>query len=402
MKAFMKEVAGMMHQADPEAGFAFEFWDGDTIRFGNFPKVTLRLNSENAARRIAGNGFLGFGEAYMDQELDVEGDLRELIRLGLAIQFNQRNISTLQKLRFLISAFRNRDTRRRARENIAYHYDRGNEFYALYLEESMTYSCAYFRTPGDTLEEAQDNKYDHICRKLMLQPGESLVDIGCGWGGMLIYAARHYGISGVGCTISRHQFEYANAKIREMGLQDRIRVVYRDYREMEGQFDKFVSIGMFEHVGKQYHPLFFKKIRQLLKKDGVGLLHSIGKDFPAGRDGWTARYIFPGGYVPTLAEMADGAGEVGFSVLDVENLRLHYARTLDCWLENYEQNADKVREMFDESFVRRWRLFLASSSAGFRYSLTRLFQMTFTHGLNNQLPVTRDHVYSHETSAATF
>jgi cyclopropane-fatty-acyl-phospholipid synthase len=186
-----------------------------------------------------------------------------------------------------------------------------------------------------------------------------------------------------------------------LGLQDNIRVVYQDYREMEGQFDKFVSIGMFEHVGKKYYPVFYKKVGQLLKPGGVGLLHSIGKDTPSGGDAWTGKYIFPGGYIPTIEEMTGGAGKDGFSILDVENLRLHYARTLDYWLENYERNIDKVKEMFDESFVRRWRLFLASSSAGFRYGQIRLFQMLFSNGLNNDLPMTRDHVYEYETSSRT-
>ena len=398
MKAFFKNLANLMHQSLPEANFAIEFWDGDSIRIGESPEVTLLLTSKKGAQRIIEAGFLGFAEAYMGEELEIEGDLQALFRLGLAIDFHESKISLNQKLRFLLRTLLNRGTVRKAPKNITYHYDRGNDFYSLYLDKSMTYSCGYFIHPGDSLDQAQENKYNHICRKLLLKAGESLVDIGCGWSGMLIYAARHYDINGVGCTLSRGQFEFSNSKIRELGLQDRIKVVYQDYREMKGRFDKFVSIGMFEHVGKKYFSAFFKKVKQLLKEGGMGLLHSIGKDTPSAGDPWTLKYIFPGGYIPTISEMLDGAGKVGFSVLDVENLRLHYARTLDCWLDNYERNIDKVKKMFDESFVRRWRLFFCSSAAGFRYGESRLFQILFSNGLNNDLPTTREYIYHHKTS----
>ncbi len=394
MKEFFTDIAGLMHQTDPAASFRIIFWDNDSITFGESPQFVLKLTSKHAARHIAGNGFLGFGESYMTGETEVEGNLGELLRLGLSINFNEQSLSFARKLNFLFKSLLNRGSIYRAARNISHHYDRGNDFYQLYLDKSLTYSCAYFRNPGDSLEQAQDNKYEHICRKLQLKPGESLVDIGCGWGGMLVYAANHHGINGVGCTLSHPQYEFANQRIKELGLQDQIRVVYRDYRDMEGQFDKFVSIGMFEHVGKQYFPVFFRKVGQLLKKGGLGLLHSIGKDTPSKGDPWTLKYIFPGGYIPTIGEMTAGAGKAGFSILDIENLRLHYARTLDCWLENYENNIEKVKKLFDEPFVRRWRLFLASSAAGFRFSQSRLFQMLFSNGLNNELPLTRDHIYS--------
>ncbi|MBN2364904.1 MAG: class I SAM-dependent methyltransferase [Calditrichaeota bacterium] len=393
MKSFFKELASLMHQADPEARFVIRFWDGDSVHYGESPEFTLNLTSKRAAQQITGNGFLGFGEAYMAQQLDIDGSLEKLLRLGLSINFEDHKISTRRKIEFLLKSFINRGTLRRAPHNIKHHYDRGNEFYKLYLDKSMTYSCAYFKTPEDSLEVAQDNKHEHICRKLQLKLGESLVDIGCGWGGMLIYAARHYDITGVGCTLSRNQFEYANSKITEQNLQKQIQVVYQDYRDIKGKFDKFVSIGMFEHVGKRYFPVFFTKVRELLKKGGLGLLHNIGKDTPSKGDPWTLKYIFPGGYIPTISEMTTYAGKAGFSILDVENLRLHYARTLDCWLENYEWNIEKVKKLIDESFVRRWRLFLASSAAGFRYGESRLFQMLFSNGLDNDLSWTRDHIY---------
>jgi cyclopropane-fatty-acyl-phospholipid synthase len=243
------------------------------------------------------------------------------------------------------------------------------------------------------LEQAQLNKYEHISRKLLLKPGDSLLDIGCGWGGMLIYAAQKYGINGVGITLSKNQYEYADVKIKELGLDSQIKVIYKDYRHLSGSFDKVVSIGMFEHVGKKFIPIFIKKVSVLLKKEGLGLLHTIGKDTPSAGDPWTFKYIFPGAYLPCLAEIIREMGKTGFSILDVENLRWHYAKTLEHWVENYELNVKNVREMFDEAFVRRWRLFLNGSIAGFRYGNSRLFQVLFSNGINNDLPPTRAHVY---------
>jgi len=393
MKEAFKNIARMIHQSDPKACFAIEFWDGDAIRFGDVPWVTLRLKTKSCARNIIGKGFFGFGESYMEGDLEIENDMPELFRLGLAIDFDNYKLPFCQKFRFLILALLNRNARRCSPKNISFHYDLGDEFYALYLDKTMTYSCAYFKKADDSLEQAQLNKYEHIARKLLLKPNESLLDIGCGWGGMLIYAAQKYEITGVGNTLSQNQFKYANRKIKELGLQDQIKVLYQDYRHLSGKFDKVVSIGMFEHVGKKFVSSFFQKVSDLLKTGGLGLLHTIGKDAPSPRDPWIFNYIFPGSYLPTLYKIAREMGKTGFSILDVENLRLHYAKTLEKWTENYEQNVEKIRELFDEAFVRRWRLFLNSSAAGFKYGESRLFQVLFSNGLNNALPTTREHVY---------
>ncbi|MDH3345135.1 MAG: cyclopropane-fatty-acyl-phospholipid synthase family protein [Desulfobacteraceae bacterium] len=326
-------------------------------------------------------------------DLEVDNDLEELLRLGLAINFDDYHLPFWQKYRFVILSLLNRDTQRRTPQNISYHYDRGNELYALYLDKTMAYSCAYFKREDDSLEQAQLNKYEHICRKLLLKPDESLLDIGCGWGGMLIYAAQKFGITGVGNTLSENQYEYANRIIRELGLQDQIKILHQDYRQLSGKFDKVVSIGMFEHVGKKFIPIFIQKVSDLLKTGGLGLLHTIGKDTPSAGNPWTFNYIFPGAYLPTLHEITCGMGKTGFSVIDVENLRLHYAKTLEKWAENYERNEARVRELFDDAFVRQWRLFLYSSAAGFKHGESRLFQILFSNGLNNALPITRAHVY---------
>jgi cyclopropane-fatty-acyl-phospholipid synthase len=285
------------------------------------------------------------------------------------------------------------DTVGRARGNIAYHYDLTPEFYSLFLDESLTYSCGYFKNEDDSLDEAQRNKYDHIARKLMLGPSDTLVDIGCGWGGMLLRSASKYGIKGVGVTLSSNQSLYGSQRIEELGLGERIEVRLQDYRQLTGKFDKFVSIGMFEHVGKRFIPVYMRKVAGLLKNGGVGLLHTIAKEVESATDAWIQRYIFPGGYLPSLSETIREMGRAGLCVLEIEGLRLHYGRTLDCWIANFERNIAKIREMFDERFVRMWRLYLNVSSAGFKYNGTRLYQILFSKGLNNGLPMVRDYMY---------
>jgi cyclopropane-fatty-acyl-phospholipid synthase len=394
MKRAFKDISEIIHQTDPTASFAIKFWDGDSIKIGDKPKFILKFKSLRGAKKIIRDGYLGFGESYMKGDVEIENDLQELLRLGFLINFDEFRLSSWQKIRFFILALLNSDTLRTAPKNISYHYDKGNEFYSLYLDKTMTYSCAYYKSKDDSLEEAQLNKYEHVCRKLLLSPGESLLDIGCGWGGMLIYAAQKYGITGVGNTLSQNQYEYAGNKIKELGLEDKIKILYMDYRELSGKFDKIVSIGMFEHVGKKFIPIFLKKVSSLLKKGSLGLLHTIGKDTPSPIELWTSNYIFPGIYVPSLDEILREMGKNSFSILDVENLRLHYAKTLDQWAENYEKNIEKVKKMFDDIFVRQWRLFLYGNSAGFKYGMSRLYQVLFTKGLNNTLPTTRSHVYN--------
>jgi cyclopropane-fatty-acyl-phospholipid synthase len=291
---------------------------------------------------------------------------------------------------------RNRNTLRKARENIQHHYDLGNDFYTLWLDESMTYSCAYWdERCGDDLDAAQRAKYEHICRKLNLQAGDRLVDIGSGWGGMLAHAAREYGVEGMGCTLSEQQNEMANERFRALGVYPRVRSELIDYREIEGRFDKFVSIGMFEHVGREYYGEFFDKVARLLEPGGTGVLHTIGREREQGLDAWISKYIFPGAYLPTIGQLGDGLAAGGLVMTDMENLRPHYARTLDAWSERFEEHIDEIREQFDDRFVRMWRYYLYSCSAGFKWGDLRVFQVTFTNGVNAELPLTRSHIYTH-------
>jgi cyclopropane-fatty-acyl-phospholipid synthase len=393
MKKALRELAAAIHRTDPAAAFAFKLWDGELIGYGCSHKTTLVIKSPRVPVELFTKGFLGFGEAYMAGDLEVEGDLQELLRLGLIVNFDEKAFSFRQKMRLLPSCLRTIATIRGSRKNIAHHYDLAPEFYSLFLDETLTYSCGYFTTEHDSLEQAQRQKYDHIARKLQLGLADTLVDIGCGWAGMLLHAAGKYGTSGVGITLSNNQHQYACRRIEELGLGGRIEVKFRDYRQLTGNFDKFVSIGMFEHVGKRFIPVFMRRVAGLLKKGGTGLLHTIAKDVESPGDAWIARYIFPGGYVPTLPETIREMGRAGLCVLDVEGLRMHYGRTLDCWISNFETNIGRIRTMFDERFVRMWRLYLNASSAGFKYGTTRLYQILFSNGLNNHLPMTREYVY---------
>ncbi len=394
MKKTLKHFLSALRDQSHEISFEVRLWDGETLRFGDEkPAFVLTLKTRQAARRIFAGGTLGFGEEYMAGNIDVEGDFKKPMHLGTLPEFANLKLSFGTKISMLFQYLKTLDTLIQSPKNISYHYDRGNNFYRLWLDESMTYSCAYFRTNNDSLEQAQQQKYEHICRKLQLREGETLVDIGCGWGGMLIYAAKNYGVSGVGCTLSEPQVQFAKERIQQEGLQDRITIAKQDYREIDGAFDKFVSIGMFEHVGKRFIPQFMEKTRSLLKKGGIGVLHYIGKEKQTPGDPWTLKYIFPGGYIPLLGETVEEMGKAGLVTVDVENLRLHYAMTLDEWSRRYEANVENIRQMFDESFVRMWRMFLIGSSAGFRYGNTRLYQITFTNGVNNELPLTRENLY---------
>ncbi len=393
MKKTLKELFSALSASDPQASFAVTFWDGEQVPYGpDTPVVTLGFKTRKAAKHFLTGGVLGFGEEYMAGAITVDGNFEELTRLGTHTEIDRLKLSPWTKLRIFLHYLQSLDSTRQSAKNIAYHYDLGNDFYRLWLDSSMTYSCAYFKKETDSLEQAQQQKYEHICRKLQLKNGDTVVDIGCGWGGMLIYAAGHYAIKGVGCTLSKEQFQFANDRIRELGLDDRLEIRLQDYREMEGTFDKFVSIGMFEHVGKKYIPQFMEKTAALLKPGGLGLLHTIGKDKASPGDPWALRYIFPGGYIPLLDETMHGLGENGLIPLDMENLRLHYALTLDAWAERFETQTAAVEKMFDAAFVRMWRMFLIGSAAGFRFGNTRLYQILFSKGLNNNLPMTRSYM----------
>jgi cyclopropane-fatty-acyl-phospholipid synthase len=285
------------------------------------------------------------------------------------------------------------NTRSSARRNIHQHYDIGNEFYRLWLDSRMVYTCAYFPDPAMTLEAAQVAKMDLVCRKLRLNPEDTVVEAGCGWGALALHMAARHGVRVRAFNISREQIAYARASARAAGVGHRVEFIEDDYRNIHGRYDAFVSVGMLEHVGRGHHRELGRVIDRCLHLNGRGLLHSIGQNRGVALNPWIEKRIFPGAYPPTLSEMTAVVEEQAFSVIDVENLRLHYALTLEHWLHRFEGARERVRAMFDERFVRAWRLYLAGSLAAFRTGELQLYQVLFTRDSCNDVPRTRAHHY---------
>jgi len=336
-----------------------------------------------------------FGELFSAGRVSVRGDLvrtLELLYTGLAGL--ERNGSTSRRLARRLVAKRARpNTLDGSRDNIHSHYDLGNEFYELWLDRDYTqYTCAYYPTPEASLEQAQAAKLELICRKLCLEPGETVVEAGGGWGGLARYLARHRGVKVRSYNISSEQVAYARARARREGLGDVIEYVEDDYRNATGRYDVFVSVGMLEHVGLENYDVLGATIDRCLKDDGRGLIHSIGQDIPKPLNEWIESYIFPGAYPPTLGEMMEIFQPFALSIVDVENLKFHYAQTLRHWHERFEANADRVAEWFDEDFVRAWRLYLCGSTAAFSAGQLQLFQVLFRRPGCRKLPMVRDHM----------
>ncbi len=395
MKEVLQELLQTVSERLPDVSFKVCFWDGDSKGFGNDrPGFTVTFGTEEAVKSIFRRASTGFREEYVAGNIEVEGDLQQFFRVGMDPRIQYMKLPLGVKAGVLFQYLRSLNTIKRSPANIAHHYDLGDEFFEQYLDESMTYSCAYFRKEEDTLEQAQQQKYEYICRKLDLKAGERLIDIGCGWGGMLLYAASHYGVSGVGCTLSARQAQYARERAAREGLEKSITILLEDYRNMTGTFDKFVSIGMFEHVGKGFFGTFMERTRDLLKPGGLGLLHTVGKERRTAGDPWTMKYIFPGAYIPILDEVIRAMGEKSLVPLDIENLRLHYAATLDEWGRRLEENAPAIEKLAGSTAVRMWRMYLNGSAAAFRWGDARLYQIVFTNGPNNALPLTRERLYA--------
>ncbi|MGH7266144.1 MAG: class I SAM-dependent methyltransferase, partial [Candidatus Rokuibacteriota bacterium] len=285
--------------------------------------------------------------------------------------------------------------RRAARHNIHHHYDLGNDFYGLWLDREMVYTCAYFPSPDASLEDAQRAKMEYVCRKLRLRPHDQVVEAGSGWGALALHMARHHGVRVTAFNISREQVRFARERARAEQLADRVEFVEDDYRSIAGSFDVFVSVGMLEHVGPECYGTLGRLIGRVLRPDGRGLLHFIGRNQPQPLNPWIAKRIFPGGYPPTLAEVTRRVLEPSnLSVLDVENLRLHYAETLRHWRTRFEAVSEQVTRMFDRPFARAWQLYLAGSEAAFRAGSLQLFQVVFAPGASARVPLTREALYA--------
>jgi cyclopropane-fatty-acyl-phospholipid synthase len=427
-------------------------WDGQEIGASDArPAARAIIGDRPTLRRLVLDPEFQFGEAYADRRLEIEGDLRAFLELiyrarlqsGAAGHLFRNSNKTrceyipaltpgpspkgrgevlftpgpspkgrgevlftpgpspkgrgevllefLKKIWSWLLHARRANSISASRENIHRHYDLGNDFYRLWLDPQMIYSCAYFAREDMTLAEAQLAKMDYVCRKLWLRPGETVLDVGGGWGGLALHMARHYGVEVKAFNISREQNEFARRRAKDEGLDGRVEFIEDDYRNIAGRFDALVSLGMLEHVGKRHYRDFGRMADRCLAPHGRGLIQTIAQNRPGEANPWIQRRIFPGGHTPTLREMTDIVEPFGFTVLDLENLRLHYAKTLGYWLDRFEASAEEAEKIFDAKFVRTWRLYLSGSWAAFTSGALQLFQFLFARPQLNKIPITRRH-----------
>ena len=373
--------------------FDLEYWDGEIIKYGEGePEFKLIIKNFPSKKELLADPSVALGEAYMKGDIDIEGDLQKFFESIIRNKDSFMNKNTVFRLASKIKA----PSLIKSKKDIAHHYDIGNDFYSLWLDKTMSYSCGYFKNPTDTLYDAQMNKIHHILKKLNLKEGQHLLDIGCGWGYLIIEAAKLYKVKALGITLSEEQFKKAKERIKQEGLEDLVDVQLMDYRNLEKsnlEFDRIVSVGMAEHVGHANLPLFFKNVDSVLKESGLFLLHNITNLVETEGNKWITKYIFPGGYLPTLREELNIAADINFRTLDVESLRLHYMKTLEEWCKNFMNHLDEEREMFDDEFLRMWHLYLATCAAAFHYWDIDIHQILFSKGINNTLPMTRKYLY---------
>lgn len=362
--------------------------NGEVIKLGeDSPRFTVTLNREIDKKDLLTSTSLALGEAYMRGDIEVDKDLFEVLDtfMGGMGKFTT-NHSLLRRLMVTSTSKKNQ------LKEVSSHYDIGNDFYSLWLDETMSYSCGYFKKDTDTLYEAQVQKVDHILEKLQLKPGMSLLDIGCGWGFLLKRAVEKYGVMGIGITLSKEQAKKAEEDIKKEGLEEKISIQLMDYRYLKSskwQFDRVVSVGMLEHVGRDNYPLFLECVKSVLKPGGLFLLHYISalKEHPG--DAFMKKYIFPGGMVPSLREIIYLMGDMQLYTLDVESLRRHYSKTLLCWRENFLAHREEILKMHGIEFTRMWELYLTACAATFKNGVIDLHQILMSNGINNELPMTR-------------
>jgi len=400
----------------PRRDFQVRLWDGTTWGMEKQPRFTLVLKHAGALRAmVLSPSELKLGEAYIYDDFDIEGDIEAAFELADYLLEQQRSAGTkfdlakrLQKLPAndrpraglhpikLSGSVHSKD---RDQQAVTYHYDHPAEFYALWLDQRMVYSCAYFATPEEDLDSAQQRKLDYICKKLRLRRGERLLDIGCGWGGLIMYAAAHYGVEAVGITLSVPQGELARQRLRESGLSDRCRVEVSDYRDIDHdqQYDKIVSVGMFEHVGEAFLPEYFNRAYELLRPGGVFLNHGIAYSATYRRrvPSFTDRYVFPDSEMVPISTTLRAAELSGFEVRDLESLREHYALTLHNWVQRLETHAEEARRITDDTTYRIWRLYMAGAAHGFQSGRLNVYQTLLAKPLHGQsgLPLTREDWY---------
>lgn len=360
----------------------------------------LHLKTKQAERSLVINSGLAFGEEYMAGELSPEGcTLETLMRVLMANIMEGGHVfeEIEDRLRYFARPLKGLNSLKKSRRNVAHHYDLNGRLYDLFLDKDRQYSCAYFAQDDMTLEEAQAAKKRHIASKLKLdRPGLEVLDIGCGWGGLALTLAKDYGATVVGITLSKEQLEEARRRVREEELEGQVRFELMDYRNVQHQFDRVVSVGMFEHVGKAQFERYFRGIKECLRPDGIALVHSIGRtDGPGTTNAWLQKYIFPGGYSPALSETLAAVERSGLWVTDCEILRLHYAKTIAEWRKRFDANRQKIIDLYDERFVRMFELYLIGSELAFRLQGHMNFQIQLTRSVD-ALPLTRDYMYETE------
>lgn len=379
--------------------FAVRYWDGREKVYnpGPGPSFTVIFNTEPTLLELAADPVLGLAESYMNGEIDFSGDLDVMFHL---VHLNRQpgNTTVTGKLASAamkkISGLRSKNAQK---ENIAAHYDLGNGFFSLWLDETLSYSSAYFEHPDDSLKQAQLNKIDLVLRKMRLQPGQRLLDIGCGWGWLIIRAARQYGVKALGITLSEEQYTETKKRIDREGLSEAVEVRLLNYLDLaeDQSFDAVVSIGMFEHVGQAHYQDYLGKVRDFLKPGGLSMLHTLTSLTETETNSWIKKYIFPGGYIPSLREVVSLLPEYEFQVQQIESLRRHYARTLEIWHGNFstDEVREKVGRMFDDKFIRMWSLYLQGAASSLRQGWLDVHQIVFTKGVNNTLPLTLADIY---------
>ncbi|HMN66115.1 MAG TPA: cyclopropane-fatty-acyl-phospholipid synthase family protein [Burkholderiaceae bacterium] len=380
-----------------------KLWNGSSVALDDEPRVELRLNDAASARYFLKPSMSSLGEAFVEGHIDVDGDVREIV----AIAEHLSRVGDEEQGRGRLPSWLARHTRKSDRKAIEYHYDVSNEFYSLWLDPRMVYSCAYFRTGDEDLETAQVQKLDHICRKLMLAPGQTLLDIGCGWGAMAIHAAKHYGVKAVGVTLSTNQYELARERVREAGLEDRVEIRLQDYRDVPGDasFDRISSIGMFEHVGLKNLRGYFDTVHRLLKPGGVAMNHGItssdadNRSVGLGAGDFIDKYVFPDGELPHVSLAIRELSAAGLELTDAESLRRHYAKTLWFWSEGFERNVARLTALAGEKRARIWRVYLAGCAHAFAHGWINLYQLLAIRprpgasGAESPLPLSREYMY---------
>lgn len=383
-----------------EPGFTVQFWDGRQTDYGSGrPQFTIRFTREPALRELFVSPSLYFGEACMRGEIELDGSYKAMARALESIQ----KAGCSPELRFISKAFSWFSSGARSmpkqKEDIAAHYDLGNDFFSLWLDKrTLSYSCAYFQDEADTLATAQQQKIALVLRKLRLGQGMRLLDIGCGWGGLALAAAGDYGAKVLAITLSEEQAAAARQRFDEHGLSDRCEVRLCNYMELDPaeRFDRVVSVGMFEHVGKANYRVYFDKVHSLLKSGGLSLLHTLTKKQPGETDPWITKRIFPGGRIPAVPEVVEQVSRCDFCLLHVESLRCHYVKTLDAWYDNFSRNEvlAKVNDMFGQAFIRMWSLYLQMASAFLAIGELDVHQFVFSKNANNSLPLTAQDIYA--------